>query len=96
MYEEGLKLSDKKSGNGKDNPVSPATITRGPDTNGKPRPVVCCVDAYYKDYTSYIVVYGKPNKMSQIEQNAEIAIALSSETFTAMGVGRSLGWALGP
>ena len=54
------------------------------------------VDAYYEDCTFYIVTYGKSNKMLQIEQNAEVAVALSSEMFTAMGVGESLGWVLDP
>ena len=34
--------------------------------------------------------------MLQIEQNTEVAVALSSEMFTAMGVGESLGWVLDP
>ncbi|EHF00311.1 hypothetical protein [Enterocloster citroniae] len=96
MYEEGLKLLDEKFGNGKDNLISLATIARESGTNGKPRPVVRCVDAYYEDCTFYIVTYGKSNKMLQIEQNTEVAVALSSEMFTAMGVGESLGWVLDP
>ena len=34
--------------------------------------------------------------MLQIEQNAEISIALCSEMFTANGVGQNLGWVLDP
>ena len=83
MYEEGLKLLYEKFGNGKDNLISLATIARESGTNGKPRPAVRCVDAYYEDCTFYIVTYGKSNKMLQIEQNAEVAVALSSEMFTA-------------
>ena len=96
MYEEGLKLLDEKFGNGKDNLISLATIAWESGTNGKPRPAVRCVDAYYEDCTFYIVTYGKSNKMLQIEQNAEVAVALSSEMFTAIGVGKNLGWVLEP
>lgn len=34
--------------------------------------------------------------MLQIEQNAEVSVALSSEMFTAIGVGKNLGWVLEP
>lgn len=95
-YEEGMKLIDKKFGNGKDNLISLATIARELSADGKPRPVVRCVDAYYEDSTFYVVTYGKSNKMLQIEQNAEVSIALSSEMFTAVGVGENLGWVLDP
>ena len=55
--------------------LSLATIAREPSADGKPRPVVRCVDAYYEDCTFYVVTYGKSNKMLQIEQNAEVSIA---------------------
>lgn len=53
MYEEGLKLIDERFGNGKDNIISLATITRELNSYGKPRPVVRSVDAYYEDGTFY-------------------------------------------
>ena len=62
------------------------TIARESSADGNPRPVVRCVDAYYEDCTFYVVTYGKSNKMLQIEQNAEVSVALSSEMFTAIGV----------
>ena len=46
-FEEGLKLLEEKFGNGKDNLISLATIAREPSSDGKPRPVVRSVDAYY-------------------------------------------------
>ena len=96
IYEEGLQLIDEKFGNGKDNIISLATIARESSADGNPRPVVRCVDAYYEDCTFYVVTYGKSNKMLQIEQNAEVSVALSSEMFTAIGVGKNLGWVLEP
>lgn len=96
IYEEGIKLIDEKFGGAKDNLVSLATIAREPNADGKPRPVVRCVDAYYEDCTFYVVTYERSNKMRQIAQNAEVAIALTSEMFTASGVGENLGWVLDP
>ena len=72
------------------------TIARESSADGNPRPVVRYVDAYYEDCTFYVVTYGKSNKMLQIEQNAEVSVALSSEMFTAIGVGKNLGWVLEP
>lgn len=69
MYEEGIKLIEETFGNGKDNAISLATIAREPNVDGKPRPVVRSVDAYYEDGTFYVVTYKKSNKMLQIEQN---------------------------
>ncbi|MFV0551184.1 MAG: pyridoxamine 5'-phosphate oxidase family protein [Anaerorhabdus sp.] len=96
IYEEGLKLIDEKFGNGKDNLISLATIARETSVDGKPRPVVRCVDAYYEDCTFYVVTYEKSNKMLQIKQNDEVSVAHSIEMFTAIGKGENLGWVLDP
>lgn len=96
IYEEGLKLIDEKFGNGKDNLISLATIARETSVDGKPRPVVRCVDAYYEDCTFYVVTYEKSNKMLQIKQNDEVSVAHSTEMFTASGKGENLGWVLDP
>jgi uncharacterized pyridoxamine 5'-phosphate oxidase family protein len=96
MYEEGLKLIEEKFGNGKDNAISLATVALELNSDGKPRPVVRSVDAYYEDGTFYIVTYGKSNKMKQIAQNPEVSVAGCSEMFTANGVGENLGWVLDP
>ncbi len=95
-YEEGLKLLEEKFGNGKDNAISLATIARETNSDGKPRPVVRSVDAYYEDGTFYVVTYGKSNKMLQIAQNPEVSVAGCLEMFTANGVGENLGWVLDP
>ncbi len=95
-YEEGLKLIEEKFGNGKDNIISLATIALEPNADGKPRPVVRDVDAYYEDGTFYVVTYGKANKMQQVAQNPEVSLSVCFEWFTASGVGENLGWVLDP
>ena len=94
MYEEGLKLIEEKFGNGKDNTISLATIGLEANTDGKPRPVVRSVDAYYEDGTFYVVTHGKSNKMQQIAKNPEVSVASCLEMFTANGIGENLGWVL--
>lgn len=95
-YEEGLKLVEETFGNGKDNVISLATIAREPGADGKPRPVVRSVDAYYEDATFYAVTYAKSNKMLQIAENSEVSVAGCSEMFTASGIAENLGWVLAP
>jgi len=95
-YEEGLKLLDEKFGNSKDNVISLSTIALKPSADGKPRPIIREVDAYYEDGTFYVVTYGKSNKMEQIAQNSEVAVAVSGQWFTAVGTGENLGWVLDP
>ena len=96
MYEEGLRLLEEKYGNDRDNVISLATIAREPSANGKPRPVVRDVDAYYEDGTFYVVTYAKSNKMQQITENPEVAITVSTLWFSAIGTGENLGWVLAP
>lgn len=96
IYEEGIKLIEEKFGNGKDNIISLATIAREPSSDGKPRPVVRSVDAYYEDGTFYIVTNAKSNKTLQILQNPEASVAGCMEMFNAIGIGENLGWVLDP
>ena len=95
-FEEGLALIEEKFGGGKDNVISLATIAREPGANGKPRPIVRSVDAYYEDATFYVTTYGLSNKMKQIGENSEVSIAGCMEMFTASGIGENLGWVLDP
>jgi len=95
-YEEGLKLIEEKFGNGKDNVISLATIAREPGADGKPRPIVRDVNAYYEDGVFYVTTHVKSNKMQQIVQNSEVSIAVCFEWFTANGIGENLGWVLDP
>ncbi|NLV35908.1 MAG: pyridoxamine 5'-phosphate oxidase family protein [Clostridiaceae bacterium] len=95
-YEDGIKILDEKFGNGKDNVISLATISleHGPD--GKSRPCVRDVDAYYEDGVFYIVTYAESNKVKQIMNNPEVAVSVHFEDFFSSGVGKNLGWVLDP
>ena len=95
-YEEGLKLLEEKFGNGKDNVISLATITKEPGPNGSPQPIVREVDAYYENGVFYVTTHGRSNKMQQIAKNYAVSIAVSQEWFTAIGKGENLGWVLDP
>lgn len=95
-FNEGFKLIEEMFGNGKDNVISLATIARESNREGKPRPVVRSVDAYYENGTFYVVTNAKSNKMLQIAQNQEISIASCQDMFTANGIGENLGWVLKP
>lgn len=96
VFNEGYKKMDEIFGNGKDNLIAIATITREPAENGAPRPSVRTVDAFYEDGTFYVSTYGKSNKMLQIEKNSEVSIAGCTEMFTGNGTGENLGWVLDP
>jgi hypothetical protein len=93
-YDEGLKLLEEKFGGGKDNAIALATIAREANADGKPRPIVRTVDAYYENGVFYVTTYGKSNKMLQIAQNEEVSIAANPEMFTASGIGENLGWVM--
>ncbi len=54
-YEEGLKLIEERCGNGKDNLISLSTIAMEQNAQGKPRPFVRDVDAYYKGHSTKFV-----------------------------------------
>lgn len=53
-------------------------------------PYVRNVNAYYEDGSFYIITYALSNKMKQIENNPNVAIA--GEWFTAHGKGYNLGY----
>ncbi len=95
-YEEGLKLIEERCGNSKDNLISLATIALEPNADGKPRPYVRDVDAYYEDGVFYIVTWAKSTKMQQITYNPEVAFTVCSEWFSGNGIGDNLGWVLDP
>ena len=93
-YEEGLKLIEERCGNCKDNLLSLATIAIEPNADGKSRPYVRDVDAYYEDGVFYIVTWAKSAKMQQITQNPEVAFTACFEWFSGNGIGENLGWVL--
>jgi uncharacterized pyridoxamine 5'-phosphate oxidase family protein len=95
-YEKGMAILNEKFGNYKDNVLGLATIALDLNADGKPRPVVRDVDAFYEDGAFYSITYAKSTKIQQIAQNNEVAIAVNFEWFTASGVGENLGWVLKP
>jgi len=95
-YAKGMAILEEKFGNSKDNILGLATIAVEPNAEGKPRPVVRDVDAFYEDGAFYVVTYAKSTKMQQIGHNNEVAIAVNFEWFTASGIGQNLGWVMKP
>ena len=95
-YEEGLQLIEERCGNGKDNLISLATIGIEVNADGKPKPYVRDVDAFYEDGVFYIVTYGKSGKIEQIAQNPDVAFTVCSQWFSGHGIGENLGWVLDP
>ena len=91
-----MSILEEKFGNNKDNVLGLATIAVEPNTDGKPRPIVRDVDAFYEDGVFYVMTYAKSSKMQQIEKNNEVAIAVNFEWFTASGIGENLGWVMKP
>ena len=53
-------------------------------------PYVRNVNAYYEDGSFYIITYALTNKIKQIEENPNVAIA--GDWFTAHGKGKNLGY----
>ena len=96
IYADGLAILEEKFGGGKDNVLSLATIAIEPAPDGKARPMVRDVDAYYEDGVFYVVTHAQSTKMLQIANNQEVAVAVCLEWFTANGIGENLGWALDP
>jgi len=95
-YEKGMAILEEKFGNSKDNIIALATIDNEPTADGKPRPYVRDVDAFYEDGVFYVVTWGESKKFKHIAKNNEVAIAVCFEWFNANGVGENLGWVLEP
>lgn len=58
-YKEGMTILEEKFGNNKDNVIALATIALDETAQGRPRPVVRDVDAYYEDGVFYAVTWAK-------------------------------------
>lgn len=95
-YEEGVKLLEEKFGGGKDVVIALATVARELGAEGRPRPAVRCVDAYYEDRVFYVTSHSSSNKMREIAENPEVSVAGCSEMFTASAIGENLGWVMDP
>lgn len=90
-YEKAMKLMDEFCGNGKDNLIALATVALTPGAEGKPRPAVRMVDAYYEDGIFYVSTSASKNKMLEIEKNNEVSVC-GLDLFTAFGKAENLGW----
>ncbi len=90
-YENAMKLLEERCGNGKDVDIALGTISLSPNASGKPRPAVRMVCAYYEDGVFYVSTDAKKNKMLQIQQNNEVAVA-GSDWYTFHGTAENLGW----
>lgn len=90
-YENAMKLMDDFCGNGKDNLIALATISREPSATDTPRPAVRMVDAYYEDGVFYISSASFKNKTLDIAQNNEVSVC-GMDLFSANGKAENLGW----
>lgn len=95
-YEEGLKVIEERCGNGKDNPITLATIAMEANVDGKPRPYAREVDAIYEDGVFYVTTWGKSTKIQQIAKNPEVAFTVCNQWISGNGIGENLGWVLDP
>lgn len=91
-YEEGMNILRERFGNGKDNVITLATISKEFGENGKVKPAVRDVDAYYEDGVFYVVTYAASNKMQQVDENSNVSISVPFEDFSASATAKNLGW----
>ena len=70
-----------------DSLIALATVENG-------APYVRAVNSYYEDGCFYVVTHAKSNKMKQIEANP--AVSICGDWFTAQGMGENLGHVLLP
>ncbi len=90
-YENAMKLMEERCGNGKEEVIALATIALSPSAEGKPRPAVRMVCAYYEDGVFYVSTDAKKNKMLQIEKNAEVSVC-GFGWYALHGTAENLGW----
>jgi len=90
-YENAIKLLEERCGNGKDGDIALATISLAPNASGKLRPAVRMVCAYYEDGAFYVSTDATKNKMLQIAQNSEVAVA-GMDWYAFHGIAENLGW----
>ena len=90
-FENAMKLMEERCGNGKEEIIALATISRSPNAVGNPRPAVRMVCAYYEDSVFYVSTDAKKNKMLEIEENNEVSVA-GLGWYTFQGTAENLGW----
>lgn len=95
-YQEACDILTSMVGQGKDNVIALATISKELSQEGLIRPVVRDVDAMYEDGVFYIVTDARSNKVKEIEAHKEVAVSANFEDFHSHGVAKNLGWVLKP
>ena len=90
-YENARKLMEERCGNGKEEVIALATISRFPSADERPRPAVRMVCAYYEDGVFYVSTDAKKDKMLQIEKNAEVSVC-GLGWYAFQGTAENLGW----
>jgi Pyridoxamine 5''-phosphate oxidase. len=86
---------EERCGNGKEaikeEVIALATISHSPNLNGKPRPAVRMVCAYYEEGVFYVSTDAKKNKILQIEKNNEVSVC-GFGWYAFHGIAENLGW----
>ncbi|AMC92976.1 pyridoxamine 5''-phosphate oxidase [Erysipelothrix larvae] len=90
-YEKAIKLMNDYCGKGKDNVIALATIACDENSDGKLRPSVRMVDAYYEEGVFYISTSASKKKMKEIEANPEVCVS-GLDLFSVHGFAENLGW----
>lgn len=90
-YENAMKLIEERCGNGKEEVLALGTISLATNPEGKPRPVVRMVCAYYEEGSFYISTDARKSKMLQIEQNNEVSVS-GFGWYSFHGIAKNLGW----
>jgi len=91
-YENAMQLMKERCGNAdKETVIGLATIALSVNDADKPRPSNRMVSAYYDDGVFYVSTDAKKSKMSEIEQNSEVAVC-GLDWFVANGIAENLGW----
>jgi uncharacterized pyridoxamine 5'-phosphate oxidase family protein len=95
-YDEGMNILKERFGGGKDNVITLATVSLDPGANGKVKPAVRDVDAYFEDGVFYVVTHGQSNKMKQINENSNVCVSVPFEDFFSSATAKNLGWVMEP
>lgn len=91
QFEYVMKRLNEILGNDKEIVIGLATISLSTSSEGKPRPAVRLVSAYYEDGKFYVSTSLKKNKMKQIEVNDEVAVC-GFDWISFQGKAKNLGW----
>jgi hypothetical protein len=74
-YNDAIKIMEERCGNGKEVIIALATISLFLNADGKPRPAVRMVCAYYEEGVFYVSTDAKKNKTLQIEKTTKFPFA---------------------